>query len=135
MQKVDSSRQLTGSLPSHLIFAVLHLEQAATGRETLRTGVSSGIRSRPSISSTRTMISGRCGVSWQEWLIERRRRPERMNRDTQDAKCQDMGVSSAERAVLRIGLQRQHVLRKRVTHGDSIAIRPTGGGRILGEGC
>ena len=49
--------RLTGSLPSHLIFAVLHLEHAATGRETFRTGVSSGIRSTPSISSTPGMVS------------------------------------------------------------------------------
>lgn len=45
-------------MPSHLIFAVLHREQAATGRETFSTGVSSGIRSVTSKSSTDNMVSG-----------------------------------------------------------------------------
>jgi hypothetical protein len=42
ISKTQSRNQgkLTGSLPSHLIFADLHREQAATGRLTLSKGVS-----------------------------------------------------------------------------------------------
>lgn len=39
-QSKVSQGKLTGSLPSHLIFADLHREQAATGRLTLSKGVS-----------------------------------------------------------------------------------------------
>jgi len=53
---VVATHRLTGNLPSHLIFAFLHREQAATGRDTFSMGVSSGIRSTPSISST-AMVS------------------------------------------------------------------------------
>jgi hypothetical protein len=55
-QRRGSQRQLTGSLPSHLIFADLHREQAATGRLTLSKGVSKPMGDRDL-------------RLWLEWLL------------------------------------------------------------------
>ena len=44
MRSKVSQGELTGSLPSHLIFADLHREHAATGRLTLSKGVSKTMR-------------------------------------------------------------------------------------------
>lgn len=50
-QCVHTLLDFTGSFPSHLILAFRHLEQAATGLETFKGGVSRGISVAASISS------------------------------------------------------------------------------------
>lgn len=60
----------TGSFPSHLILAFRHLEQAATGLETFRGGVSRGISVAASISSIFmvSILSSYPSQRWRSWL-------------------------------------------------------------------
>jgi len=55
----------TGSLPSHLIFAARHLEQAATGRLTLRRGVSRTMSPLP-------LLAGSCGLETVMTMLAQR---------------------------------------------------------------
>lgn len=66
--KVMEQFEHTGNLPSHFIFAVRHLEQAATGRLTLRRGVSRTMSLLPLLLRKcwlKTVTARSAWVSWE----------------------------------------------------------------------